>query len=399
MLTSWLKGQGGTFTQMHLSTSQGVRGLQMTETVENGHVIAHIPLSACISAKRLQQEHPGLAEVVEFAETPDERQVLIVALRLLVIKHSEQLLQYWRPYLGLLPAQFHLPVNYTVDELKALSGSNTLLRMVKHQWTSLKTLQKQLLSKPHLIAAVEPPSLEEVIWAYSVAQSRGFNIHTDDDPDSEATDFMLIPLIDMMNHDSASEADIRMSVAMGPSGKQEVLVSANGRFFQGTPFAGRYMKATVSMASWLASYGFINGKTMHQGLRLDPAALWRVAEFPEAHQTRLAKVQDSVGCESDRWRTTPFALSTHGFSDGYLLCLRLALLSPNDYDRFSTGGLTMHMDEMLSKENEQRVLSTLLSHLRRMIAAYPTTLADDHKALASLQGDQTNMRNIVTLRL
>lgn len=43
----------------------------------------------------------------------------------------------------------------------------------------------------------------------------------------------------MMNHDSASSTDIRMSV----EGK-EVVVTAQGNFEKGTPFVGKYVKVT-----------------------------------------------------------------------------------------------------------------------------------------------------------
>jgi hypothetical protein len=69
--------------------------------------------------------------------------------------------------------------------------------------------------------------LADVIWAYSLAQSRGFNVFVEATAQgtAETTDFALIPLVDMMNHDSASPADIRMSIE-----GSEVVVTANGGY-------------------------------------------------------------------------------------------------------------------------------------------------------------------------
>jgi len=231
-----------------------------------------------------------------------------------------------------------------------------------------------------------------VIWAYSIAQSRGFNIYVDDDSDD--TDFALVPMVDMMNHDSASTSDIRMSFE-GDS----VVVTANGEYPKGSDFVGRYVKTTNTMASWLASYGFVNPKSMYQGLRIEYHHLMKTADFTEAHQTSLMQALKGAGCEQGAWKDKPFALTVNGFSPGYLLCMRLSLLSPEDYASLISGGISMHMDAPFSKENERKTIGTLSNQIRRLLAVYGTTLAEDQAALDSLEDfDDVNMRNIITLR-
>lgn len=169
-----------------------------------------------------------------------------------------------------------------------------------------------------------------------MAQSRGFNVFVEGP--GETTDFALIPLVDMMNHDSASPSDIRMSIE-----GSEVVVTANGGFAKGAPFDGRYQKTNRTIASWLASYGFVNTKSLYQGLRIDYDKLMRAAQFEAPHIIKIQKVLQDVGCRESKWRDQPFALAVDGFRPGYLMCMRLALLSPEDYTGMVNQQIKMHM--------------------------------------------------------
>jgi len=163
------------------------------------------------------------------------------------------------------------------------------------------------------------------MWAYAVAQSRGFNVYVEGGPE-DATEFALIPLVDMMNHDSASPSDIRMSIE-----GSEVVVTSNGQYPAGADFTGRYLKENRTAESWLASYGFVNSKSLYQGLRVDYPALFRAAQFDQGHAESLLKALSGVKCDASGWNGNPFALTVDGFSRGYLFCMRMALLSVDDF--------------------------------------------------------------------
>ena len=207
--------------------------------------------------------------------------------------------------------------------------------------------------------AAKDLSLEEVVWAYSVAQSRGFTVFVEGA--GETTDFGLIPLVDMMNHDSASPSDIRMSIE-----GNEVVVTANGGFAKGAAFDGRYQKANRTAASWLASYGFLNTKSLYQGLRIDYGKLMRAAQFEATHAANIQKVLTDVGCQESKWRHQSFALTVDGFRPGYLLCMRLALLSPEDYTAMVNQQIKMHMTGSLVLVSAQ----THFAHLIVCVVAF-----------------------------
>merc|ERR1712093_875057 len=126
----------------------------------------------------------------------------------------------------------------------------------------------------------------------------------------------------------------------------------------------------MSMSAWMASYGFVNTKHMYQAMRMDHGALWDAQSFKEddAHRETLARTLRSVRCESSRWNMEPFSLGVSGFSQGYLFCMRVALLSRADYQRIAQTKPTMHVRESFSPENERAVVDTLENHLRRTIS-------------------------------
>lgn len=290
----------------------------------------------------------------------------------------------------MLPTRMNLPLTYTNAELEALRGSNTLLRMIKRQSEMVKKLHKNLLNTTAFSGVFDGLPLEDVMWAYSVAQSRGFNIYVEGRDDND-TEFALIPLVDMMNHDSASASDIRMSVE-----GSDVVVTSNGGYALGADFTGRYLKENRTAASWLASYGFINTKSLYQGLRVDYPAIFRAAQFDRGHSERLLKALQGIKCEATGWNGKPFGLTVDGFSPGYLLCMRMALLSVEDYTAIASKPKSIHMDNAFSIANEQKMIGTVNSLLRQLLSGYATTLSQDTEALKELPDG--NMKNIITLR-
>jgi hypothetical protein len=267
------------------------------------------------------------------------------------------------------------------------------------------------------VVAAKDLTLDEVVWAYSVAQSRGFNVFVEG---AENTDFALIPLVDMMNHDSASVSDIRMSVE-----ENEVVVTAHGGFNKGDAFDGRYQKANKTSASWLASYGFLNSKSLYQGLKIDYEKLQQAAQFePSHHAAKIQKVLHDVGCRESTWRDQPFALTVDGFRPGYMLCMRLALLSPEDYKGMVNQEIKMHMsgashhsllfspyllcshlsvfdlfiEDMITPANEQKMIGTVNRLLRQLLSGYGTTLEEDAKILQTLKVSLGHMLPPITCR-
>eukprot|EP00658_Telonema_sp_P-2_P070282 TRINITY_DN59845_c0_g1_i1.p1 TRINITY_DN59845_c0_g1~~TRINITY_DN59845_c0_g1_i1.p1 ORF type:complete len:452 (+),score=89.38 TRINITY_DN59845_c0_g1_i1:227-1582(+) len=405
-LQRWTAEAGATSPPLTLRHGgEGPRAVVLGVGVRNGEVMFRVPTRLCITLSAAKHRFPTIEPLLSFTELEQDREVLTLTALVLLLRESEP----WRPYLAMLPEELNLPVNYTVEELRDLKGSSTLLQLVRRQWLQLKSFQKVLkdlgTQKEDLREAFGELRLEELIWGYSVVQSRAFRFYKEGDE----MEMALVPLIDMMNHRSSpGGAEIRMSIH-----EDEVVVTASGDFEEGSLLEGRYVGEAASMGSWMASYGFVDRQSLFQAMRIDPGHLWRRAGFDLSHQGVLQELLESRGCTNLSRHGQAYSLSSSGFSQSYLECMRFALTSPEEMPTRShqcpsqnrqlakVNGTGECQEEAtglpFSVRNEHAVVMALLGHLHRLISEYPTTLKQDAEML-SRGGLSARMQAIVELR-
>ena len=169
-----------------------------------------------------------------------------------------------------------------------------------------------------------------------------------------------------------------------------------------------------SMASWVASYGFVDTSSLYQASRslslshmivltvcglqalsIDPPSLWQLHKFTPEHTAKLKPLLEEAGCESQQRRGERYGLGQEGFSAGYLGCLRVALLDESELQELVPGECAA--EQPVGIVTEQRVHGLILDFLRTKLKRYATTIAQDGEELQ--QPDLSlHLRTIIQLR-
>ncbi|KAJ1719669.1 hypothetical protein LPJ53_005604, partial [Coemansia erecta] len=108
---------------------------------------------------------------------------------------------FWKPYIDILPSQYHTPLEFASDELQILKGTPV-------EYAVEDRRQKYVDEHLQAVAAVEGRipadvlTFENYVWAASAVSSRSFSkdlVKGSSDEQTEGSE-VLLPLLDMMNH-------------------------------------------------------------------------------------------------------------------------------------------------------------------------------------------------------
>lgn len=136
------------------------------------------------------------------------------------------------PHCQMLPKQFHNPLYFTDEELKLIEGTNChcytiqMKQQIYQDWKELLTIIEYWSSintskgYNRWFLSLQDISFQLYLWAYSNIYSRSTdldasftNLHIENEEDEDDRDAIttgnmrrvLVPLLDMMNHDFSSE--------------------------------------------------------------------------------------------------------------------------------------------------------------------------------------------------
>jgi hypothetical protein len=175
----------------------GERGVYAVQNIPKNSTILTIPFSSLLTT--CSAKNTPLESVMNIWREDD-----LLALLLLYEKHTRQDQSKWSLHIQLLPLAYHNTVNFTVDELELIKGSN--LYLTTHQW------REQIRSDYQTIAESAPPlfqgpgmggcdwlTFESYLWALCTIWSRFVSIRRED-----TVYRAMVPFFDMLNHSPSS---------------------------------------------------------------------------------------------------------------------------------------------------------------------------------------------------
>ncbi|KNC46281.1 uncharacterized protein AMSG_02734 [Thecamonas trahens ATCC 50062] len=290
-------------------------------------------------------------------------------------------------YIEILPETFDAAPLFYGRELVSEMQGGLAWRVVQQtkEAASLKSIVTQLES---MFPALFPPaSLEphDVEWAYYLAHSRSWT--------TPSGELVLVPLMDMLHR------TVNGSVEASVSKSGRIVLTATRDLAPGEEVF--LNAAPASAAELFALHGpSLGGHALPDvaflGLNYNPVDDNADNVFAATIDALLANAK----C------FTPDAVADLFYVGdelplSFLACMRLALLTVDDYARISAReaatGESWPTDERFSADNDLAVFATIRASLTSSLDDYPTTIAEDNAALAELDSASTAAA-IISLR-
>jgi hypothetical protein len=215
-LEEWLRSHGATLSGVEArEMSSGDRGLFATRSLAPGEVIIRLPPSVLISghsaraathvANVLDAVHEDkLEEGLEELANCDKDTVAIV---LFLIAEAAKGTGLFQPWIDSLPKRFYTPITAPRDVIDAKLSGSFVLTFALEVREELRTLYDKFILPyavgkfPHAYPP-EKTTFELFLWAYSVSETRAFELGSVNKASSAETNrgTLLTPYADMMNH-------------------------------------------------------------------------------------------------------------------------------------------------------------------------------------------------------
>ncbi|KXN72716.1 SET domain-containing protein [Conidiobolus coronatus NRRL 28638] len=196
-IISWFKENGGIFNNIEIVYTDDM-GYDLKLAKQDQPFELKIPSSLiinkqkCIDCNDLKWKHWLEAINDQFNHIDSIPGKLVLKLFILYHKlyQNNTETSFWNPYIDILPKQFNSPICWPEEKKSAL------------KWTSLDipltSQTKSLRQQYFMIQSIdEIITWEEWIWSDRVVNSRVWEVPVDEDK----TEFALIPLLDLVNHD------------------------------------------------------------------------------------------------------------------------------------------------------------------------------------------------------
>ncbi|KAK3241469.1 hypothetical protein CYMTET_48767, partial [Cymbomonas tetramitiformis] len=305
------------------------------------------------------------------------------------------------PYISLLPSWFPgIPLFYGRDALQALQYPPVAAQVTKrakflHQFSTQLAAVRSTRRCPFR-TDVDANALG---WALSAVSSRAFRVNGPDHPAA------MLPLIDMCNHSFDNNCTTI------PDGEGGIKLVALADIAADTALLINY--GALANDFLLLDYGFIDASNPHDyiSLRFDEgliemarllagqmdAAFTGMESVAAWKKERLVQLR-LLGPEAD----LEVRVGGHQLVDGRFLAALRILYATDAAELESVpfrdlGNTEPHISQMLCKEKEVQVFTTLVGAATHGLSGFPSTLEADRAALPTLKqsaSDSVAERNV-----
>ncbi|KAI8320827.1 SET domain-containing protein, partial [Martensiomyces pterosporus] len=109
---------------------------------------------------------------------------------------------FWKPYIDILPTEFHTPLQFNEEELLILKGTPAEFAVDGRRELYMSEYKQALQAIPADIIPRDVLTFDSYLWAATVCSSRAFSkaVVRDNADEHTANNEVLLPLLDMMNH-------------------------------------------------------------------------------------------------------------------------------------------------------------------------------------------------------
>ncbi|KAJ2490948.1 hypothetical protein IWW37_002727 [Coemansia sp. RSA 2050] len=200
----WLKTNGAEFSKVEIrdTASEGGNGMYALERIEPGECYAFIPHSLIITGKVCHDTVRTNGPQQPVAENDPRPGRLMMCVFLIHERFVAGEGSFWKPYIDILPREFHTPLQFSDEELKFLRGTPAEFAVEERRQGYREEHEKALALVPESFIPRSVLTFENYLWAMTVLSSRSFSKDLMAGSLCELTSEseVLMPLLDMSNH-------------------------------------------------------------------------------------------------------------------------------------------------------------------------------------------------------
>ncbi|KAJ2028404.1 hypothetical protein GGI03_001668 [Coemansia sp. RSA 2337] len=203
----WLEANGAIFPKVEIrdGTSEGGSGVYALERIESDERYAFIPHDLIITGKvchdtvRITGQPRQQQEGEEY--DPRHRRMML-SLFLIHERFVTKEASFWKPYIDILPLEFHTPLQFNEEELKFLRGTPAEFAVEERREGYREQYRAALELVPESVIPRDVLTFENYLWAMTVLSSRSFSKDLMEGSLCVLTaeSEVLMPLLDMTNH-------------------------------------------------------------------------------------------------------------------------------------------------------------------------------------------------------
>ncbi|KAJ2453151.1 hypothetical protein GGF42_003868, partial [Coemansia sp. RSA 2424] len=207
VFVEWLEVNGADFAKVEIrdGASKGGGGIYATERIGSDERYASIPNKLVITGKVCHN-------TIGTSEQQQQQQLertddlwhcrMMLCLFLIHERFVMKEASFWKPYIDILPCEFHTPLQFNDEELKFLRGTPAEFAVAERHEGFRKQHQKALALVPASVIPRDVLTYENYLWAMSVLTSRSFSKELMEGTlcSLTAESEVLLPLLDMANH-------------------------------------------------------------------------------------------------------------------------------------------------------------------------------------------------------
>ncbi|KAJ2866913.1 hypothetical protein GGH94_001184 [Coemansia aciculifera] len=203
----WLKANGAIFPKVEIrdGTSEGGSGVYALEHIESDERYAFIPHDLIITGKVCHDtvRTNGQQQQQQEGEGDDPRhRRMMLSIFLIHERFVMKETSFWKPYIDILPLEFHTPLQFNDEELKFLCGTPAEFAVEERRKGYREQHRTALALVPESVIPRDVLTYENYLWAMTVLSSRSFSKDLMEGSlcSLTAESEVLMPLLDMTNH-------------------------------------------------------------------------------------------------------------------------------------------------------------------------------------------------------
>ena len=297
----------------------------------------------------------------------------------------------WQEYLDLLPGEYSIPLQYTIDELRLLQEtqlfSNAIRMLVNAalQYARLhKIFASEKAAKKDVVVPLGEFTWDLMVWSLSAVLTRQNQIPTIAPPtlqkEGEAAvtetaptmQLALIPLWDMCNH---LPGEITTFYNIETKSLECLAMSS---FAEGQEICMAY--GSRPNAHLLLYSGFVAEGNAHDSVQVTLS----LSSAGDASGSKILESKKSFLQSMRLGEKCAFAVKPgSGIEPQGLSFLRICAMDQQDIDRAMSEGVDV--SKVVSLRNEHKAIALLRQELERISKGYTTTLAQDEEKYEAIK--------------
>ncbi|KAJ2017156.1 hypothetical protein IWW57_005406, partial [Coemansia sp. S610] len=163
----WLKINGADFSKIEIrdTTSEGGNGVYALERIESNERYAFIPHSLVVTGKVCHDTVRTNGPQQPVTESDPKPGRLMLCVFLIHERFVAGDASFWKPYIDILPREFHTPLHFSDEELMFLRGTPAEFAVEERRQGYREEHEKALALVPESVIPRDVLTFENYLWA------------------------------------------------------------------------------------------------------------------------------------------------------------------------------------------------------------------------------------------